>query len=69
MPAGEGIKSYKDLEVWQMAMSPAERCYRATKEVGRVSLLRRDALSGLLDECERTSKMLRSMIRSLETRS
>jgi|SRR5262245_18027455 four helix bundle protein len=36
---------------------------------GRVGLLRSDALSGLLDECERISKMLRAMIRSLEART
>jgi four helix bundle protein len=36
---------------------------------GRVGLLRSDPLSGLLDECERISKMLRSLIRSLEARS
>jgi four helix bundle protein len=36
---------------------------------GRVGLLRSDALSGLLDDCERISKMLRSMIRSLEART
>jgi four helix bundle protein len=36
---------------------------------GRVGLLRSDVLSGLLDECERISKMLRSMIRSLEART
>jgi four helix bundle protein len=125
MPVGEAIKSYKDLDVWLMAMSLAERCYRATKEfpreelygmtaqirrasasipaniaegygrdqtgsfvqflriaqgstrelethlilAGRVGLLSRDALSAPLDECERISKMLRSMIRSLEARS
>jgi four helix bundle protein len=36
---------------------------------GRVGLLRSDAVSGLLDECEKISKMLRSLIRSLEARS
>ena len=36
---------------------------------GRVGLLRSDALSGLLDECERISKMLRSLIRSLQART
>src|SRR5437762_9872586 len=35
---------------------------------GRIRLLRDDVRDGLLDECERISKMLRSMIRSLETR-
>jgi four helix bundle protein len=35
---------------------------------GRVGLLRSDAVSGLLDECEKISKMLRSMVRSLEAR-
>ena len=118
------IKSYKDLDVWQLAMSLAEHCYRVTKDfprdeiygmtaqirrasasiaaniaegygrdqtggfiqflrisqgsarelethlilAGRVDLLRSDVLSGLLDECERISKMLRSLIRSLEAR-
>ena len=36
---------------------------------GRVGLLRSDMVSGLLDECEKISKMLRSMIRSLEART
>jgi four helix bundle protein len=36
---------------------------------GRIGLLRSDAVSGLLDECEKISKMLRSLIRSLEVRS
>ena len=36
---------------------------------GRIGLLRADPLSGLLDDCERISKMLRSMIRSLEARN
>ena len=36
---------------------------------GRVGLVRSDPLSGLLDGCERISKMLRSMIRSLEART
>jgi len=36
---------------------------------GRVGLLASDAVSGLLDECEKISKMLRSMIRSLEART
>jgi four helix bundle protein len=36
---------------------------------GRIGLLQRDPLSSLLDECERISKMLRSMIRSLEART
>ena len=36
---------------------------------GRFGLLRSDAVSCLLDECEKISKMLRSMIRSLEART
>ena len=36
---------------------------------GRVGLLRSDMVSVLLDECEKISKMLRSMIRSLEART
>jgi four helix bundle protein len=35
---------------------------------GRVRLLREDVRDRLLDECERISKMLRSMIRALEAR-
>jgi four helix bundle protein len=35
---------------------------------GRVCLLREDVRDRLLDECERISKMLRSMIRALEAR-
>jgi four helix bundle protein len=125
MPKGSTIKSYKDLDVWSMAMSLAESCYRATREfpreetygmtaqirrastsvpaniaegygrdqtgsfiqflriaqgsarelethlilAGRVGLLRSKTLSGLLDECESISKMLRSIIRSLEART
>ena len=118
------IRSYKDLDVWQKAMTLAEDCYRATAEfpreevygmtaqirraavsipaniaegygrdqtgsfvqflriaqgsarevethlilAGRVCLLREDVRDMLLDECERISKMLRSMIRALEAR-
>src|SRR5262245_60681728 len=114
MTAGDGIKSYKDLDVWTMSMLLAESCYRITKDflrdeiygitaqirrasasilaniaegygrdqtgsfiqflriaqgsarelethlilAGRVGLLRSDPLSGLLDDCERISKML-----------
>jgi four helix bundle protein len=35
---------------------------------GRIRLPRDDVRDGLLDECERISKMLRSLIRTLETR-
>ena len=35
---------------------------------GRIRLLRDDVRDGLLDECERISKMLRSLIRTLERR-
>jgi four helix bundle protein len=122
---GDTIKSYKDLDVWLMAMSLAESCYRITRDfpraetygmtaqirrasasipaniaegygrdqtggfiqflriaqgstrelethlilAGRVGLLHSDVLSNLLDECESTSKMLRSLIRSLEART
>jgi four helix bundle protein len=124
MSSGDPIRSYKDLEVWQRAISLAEE-YRLTAEfprdevygmtaqirraavsvaaniaegygrdqtgsfvqflrisqgsarelethlilAGRVRLLRSDVLSGALDECERISKMLRSLIRSLESRT
>jgi four helix bundle protein len=33
---------------------------------GRIRMLRDDVRDGLLDECERISRMLRSMIRTLE---
>jgi four helix bundle protein len=125
MPKGNTIKSYKNLDVWLMAMGLAESCYRATRNfpreemygmtaqirrasasipaniaegygrdqtggfiqflriaqgstrevethlilAGRVGLLKSDPLSGLLDECEKISKMLRSLIRSLEARA
>jgi four helix bundle protein len=36
---------------------------------GRVGLLSSNVSSALLDECERISKMLRSIIRSLEART
>jgi four helix bundle protein len=123
--AAANIRSHKDLDVWLLAMSLAESCYRATKDfpreevygmtaqirrasasipanfaegygrdqtgsfvqflriaqgstrelethlilAGRVGLLHSDALSGLLGECERISKMLRSLIRSLQART
>jgi four helix bundle protein len=123
--AAANIRSYKDLDVWLLAMSLAESCYRATKDfpreevygmtaqirrasasipaniaegygrdqtgsfvqflriaqgstrelethlilAGRVGLLHIEALSGLLGECERISKMLRSLIRSLQART
>ncbi|MFZ1103210.1 MAG: four helix bundle protein, partial [Hyphomicrobiaceae bacterium] len=35
MPVGDAIKSYKDLDVWKMAMSLAESCYRVTKDFPR----------------------------------
>ena len=124
MTGESGIRSYKDLEVWQKAMSLAEDCYRATAEfpreevygmtaqirraavsipaniaegygrdqtgsfiqflriaqgsarelethlilAGRIRFLRDDVRDRLLDECERISKMLRSMIPALEIR-
>jgi four helix bundle protein len=119
-----GIRSYQDLEVWQMAMTLAEDCYRVTGEfprdeiygmtsqirraavsipaniaegygrdqtgsfiqflriaqgsarelethlilAGRVRLVSDAALPNLLVTCERISKMLRSLVRSLEAR-
>lgn len=118
------IESYKDLEVWQMAMTLAEDCYRLTarfpKEemygmsaqirravvsipaniaegygrdqtgsfvqflriaqgsarelethlilTARIRLAEQQTLAPLQDSCERISKMLRSLIRSLEAR-
>jgi 23S rRNA-intervening sequence protein len=35
MPKGNAIKSYKDLDVWLMAMALAESCYRATRNFPR----------------------------------
>ena len=35
MPTDAIIRSYKDLDVWQVAMSLAEACYRATKTFPR----------------------------------
>jgi four helix bundle protein len=123
MAAGNIVRSYKDLDVWSIAMSLAEHCYRVTKAFpheelygmtsqirrssvsipaniaegygrdqtgsfvqflriaqgsarelethvilsGRVGLLQSSTVADLLDDCERVSKMLRSMIRSLET--
>jgi four helix bundle protein len=119
-----GIRSYQDLEVWQMAMTLAEDCYRLTAEFPRDELygmtaqIRRAAVSipaniaegygrdqtgyfiqflkvaqgsarelethlilsgrlrfvseaGLppvLETCQRISKMLRTLIRSVEHR-
>jgi four helix bundle protein len=51
MPSGSGIRSYKDLEVWQRAMSLAEDCYRLTAEFpreeiyGMTSQIRRASVS------------------------
>jgi four helix bundle protein len=121
MVGGSTIRSYKDLDVWQVAMDLATACYRATavfprdeiygmtaqvrrasvsiaaniaegygretsasfvqflriaqgslKElethlmlVERVQLLKSEELAPLLNQCERISKMLRNLIRSL----
>jgi len=118
------IESYKDLEVWQLAMTLAEDCYRltarfpkdemygmsaqirravvsipaniaegygreqtgsfvqflriaqgSTRELethliltARIRLADQQTLAPLQDNCERISKMLRSLIRSLEAR-
>ena len=35
MPNGSTVKSYKDLDVWMMAMSLAESCYLATRNFPR----------------------------------
>jgi four helix bundle protein len=46
-----GIKSYRDLRVWQEAMSLVEDCYRITKDLprdelfGATSQIRRSAVS------------------------
>ena len=121
----ENIKSYKDLDVWRLAIDLAETCYRLTAKFprdevyGMTSQIRRSAVSiaaniaeghgrnsiaayiqflkiaqgsarelethfviaervGLLaaeacvgpsELCERVSKMLRALIRSLELRA
>ena len=121
MVYGSTIRSYKDLDVWQVAMDLAAACYRATevfpreeiygmtaqirrasvsvaaniaegygretsasfvqflriaqgslKElethlllVERIQLLKPELLAPLLNQCERISKMLRNLIRSL----
>jgi four helix bundle protein len=120
--ANGGIRSYKDLDVWQVAMTLAEACYRLTarfprdEAFGITSQMRRAAVSiasniaegygrestasyvqflriaqgslkeletlvmlakrvellseaqsaQLLTDCERVSKMLRNLIRSLQ---
>ena len=43
-----GIKSYRDLRVWQEAMTLAELCYRLTKE------LPKDELFGLVSQIRRS---------------
>jgi four helix bundle protein len=119
------IRSYKDLKVWQVAMSLAESCYRVTAELprdeiyGMTTQMRRSATAipaniaegygrestgafiqflrvaqgslkelethvmlaervelisseisvHLLGECDRVSKMLRNLIRSLQERT
>lgn len=51
MPTDATIRSYKDLDVWQVAMSLAETCYRTTKKFprdeiyGMTSQIRRAAAS------------------------
>ena len=124
--SGDGrIRSYRDLDVWQVAMTLAEMCYHDTKDFprdevyGMTSQIRRAATSipaniaegygrestgayiqflrvaqgsvkelethlmlaervrlmslenseKSLAECERVSKMLRNLIRSLEAKS
>jgi 23S rRNA-intervening sequence protein len=49
MPHGDTIKSYKDLEVWLLAMSLAETCYRATKNFPR------DEMYGMTAQIRRAS--------------
>ena len=122
VPNGSPIRSYKDLEVWQVAMDLAAACYKATvtlpreETYGLTAQIRRSAasiaaniaegygrettssfmhflrisqgslkelethlllaervetcpaarLAPLFDLCERVSKMLRNLIRSLE---
>ena len=122
MVSGSSIRSYKDLEVWQVAMDLAQACYKVTatfpreeiygmtaqvrraaasiaaniaegygrettgsfvqflriaqgslKELEthlslaeRVQLSKANELAPLLSQCERVSKMLRNLIRSLE---
>lgn len=119
------IRSYKDLAVWQVAMSLAENCYRITAALprdeiyGMISQIRRSATAipaniaegygrettgsfiqflrvaqgslkelethvmlaervelisseislHLLSECDRVSKMLRNLIRSLQEKT
>ena len=46
---GEGIQSYKDLIVWQEAMSLAEACYRLTRKFPR------DELFGLTSQIRRAA--------------
>ncbi|NOT71726.1 MAG: four helix bundle protein [Hyphomicrobium sp.] len=118
------IRSYQDLEVWQMAMTLAEDCYRITRAfpreelygmtsqirraavsipaniaegygremtgsyiqflrvsqgsvrelethlllAGRINLASGDDLAKPVETCERIGKMLRSLIRALESR-
>jgi four helix bundle protein len=62
MPTGDTIKSY-------IAQGSTRELETHLILAGRVGLLRGDALSGLLDECEQIGKMLRSPIRSLEART
>lgn len=47
--AGGAINSFKDLEVWQMAMSLAADCYRLTK------LLPKEEVYGLTSQIRRAS--------------
>lgn len=69
------IRSYQDLEVWQMSMDLAEKCYKLThafpreEQYGLIAQIRRaaDSLAEPLSLIERISKMLRSLIRKLET--
>lgn len=43
MATGDTIRSYKDLDVWVVAMALAERCYRATRDFPREEIYRMTA--------------------------
>ena len=118
------MRSYKDLDVWQVSMALAEACYKVSRAfprdelfgmttqirraaasvpaniaegygrettksfvqflriaqgslkelethlmlADRVEVLERNQATGLLSECERVSKMLRNLIRSLQSK-
>ena len=52
MPADAAIRSYKDLDVWRVAMDLAEACYRTTR------VFPRDEIYGMTSQIRRASSSI-----------